>query len=103
LQNISFEYDHVEVLDSISATFRRGETIGIVGPSGAGKSTLISLLLRLYDPTRGKILFDGVDIREFRHGDLMNKCGIVLQEPFLFLDTIANNIRMPRPEALWRK
>jgi subfamily B ATP-binding cassette protein MsbA len=99
LQNISFEYDHVEVLDSISATFRRGETIGIVGPSGAGKSTLISLLLRLYDPTRGKILFDGVDIREFRHGDLMNKCGIVLQEPFLFLDTIANNIRMPRPEA----
>lgn len=99
LQNLSFEYDSVAVLESISATFQRGETIGIVGPSGAGKSTLMALLLRLYDPTGGRILYDGVDLRRFRHTDLMDLCGIVLQEPFLFLETIANNIRMPRPEA----
>ena len=99
LQDVSFQYDSVAVLESISATFKRGETIGIVGPSGAGKSTLMALLLRLYDPTGGRILFDGVDLRRFRHADLMDLCGIVLQEPFLFLETIANNIRMPRPEA----
>ena len=99
LQDVSFEYDEVNVLHSISATFQRGETIGIVGPSGAGKSTLLSLLLRMHDPTGGKILFDGVDLRRFRHADLMDLCGIVLQEPFLFLETIANNIRMPRPDA----
>ncbi len=99
LQDVFFRYDSVAVLESISATFKRGETIGIVGPSGAGKSTLMALLLRLYDPTGGRILFDGVDLRRFRHADLMDLCGIVLQEPFLFLETIANNIRMPRPEA----
>ena len=99
LQDVSFKYDSVAVLESISATFKWGETIGIVGPSGAGKSTLMALLLRLYDPTGGRILFDGVDLRRFRHADLMDLCGIVLQEPFLFLETIANNIRMPRPEA----
>jgi subfamily B ATP-binding cassette protein MsbA len=99
LQDVSFEYDNEKVLESISAIFKRGETIGIVGPSGAGKSTLLGLLLRLHDPTSGQILFDGVDLRRYRHADLMDLCGIVLQEPFLFLETIANNIRMPRPEA----
>jgi subfamily B ATP-binding cassette protein MsbA len=99
LRDVSFAYDEQIVLDSISATFRRGETIGIVGPSGAGKSTLISLLLRLYDPTHGRILYDGVDIRELHHAELLDQCAIVLQEPFLFVDTIANNIRFTRPDA----
>jgi ABC-type multidrug transport system fused ATPase/permease subunit len=99
LHDVSFGYDDRQVLRGVSATFHRGETIGIVGPSGAGKSTLIGLLLRLYDPTRGRILYDGTDLREVRHGDLMDMSAIVLQEPFLFLDTIANNIRMARPEA----
>ena len=76
-----------------------GETIGIVGPTGAGKSTLLSLLLRFYDPTEGAILFDGVDLRDLRHADLMDRSSIVLQEPFLFIDTIANNIRIGRSEA----
>src|SRR5207302_316627 len=75
------------------------ERVGIVGPSGAGKSTLVALLLRLYDPTAGSIVFDGVDLRQIRHADLLDKCAIVLQEPFLFIDTIANNIRMARPNA----
>jgi ABC-type multidrug transport system fused ATPase/permease subunit len=70
-----------------------------VGPTGAGKSTLLSLLLRFYDPTDGAILFDGIDLRDIRHADLMQASSIVLQEPFLFIDTIANNIRIGRPAA----
>jgi len=96
---VSFAYDGQAALNGISAVIRRGETIGIVGPSGAGKSTLLSLLLRFYDPTDGAILFDGVDLRDIRHADLMDRSSIVLQEPFLFIETIANNIRIGRPEA----
>jgi ABC-type multidrug transport system fused ATPase/permease subunit len=70
-----------------------------VGPSGAGKSTLISLLLRLYDTTAGSVLLDGVDIRNVRQRDYLNLCAIVMQEPFLFVDTVANNIRAARPDA----
>jgi ATP-binding cassette subfamily B protein len=56
-------------------------------------------MLRLYEPTRGRILLDGLDLRDIRHADYLDLCSIVLQEPFLFLDTIANNIRFARPEA----
>ncbi len=99
LDDVSFTYGDRQVLDSVSATFRRGETIGIVGPSGTGKSTLISLLLRFYDPTSGRILLDGVDLRDVRHADYMSRCAIVLQEPFLFIDSISENIRAGRPDA----
>jgi subfamily B ATP-binding cassette protein MsbA len=99
LDDVSFAYDGHLVLDSINATFQRGETIGIVGPSGAGKTTLVALMLRLYDPNSGRITFDGVDLRNIKHADLMDQSAIVLQEPFLFLDTIANNIRISRPDA----
>jgi ATP-binding cassette, subfamily B, bacterial MsbA len=99
LRNVSFAYEGQPALSGITAAIHRGETIGIVGPTGAGKSTLLSLLLRLYDPTDGAILFDGVDIRNIRHADLMHASSLVLQEPFLFIDTIANNIRIGRPEA----
>ncbi len=98
-RNVSFAYDGQLALSGISSVIRRGETIGIVGATGAGKSTLLSLLLRFYDPTSGAILLDGVDLRDIRHGDLMHLSSIVLQEPFLFIDTIANNIRIGRPEA----
>ena len=99
LRNVSFTYDGQPTVSDISAVVRRGETIGIVGPTGAGKSTLLSLLLRFYDPTEGTVLFDGVDLRMLRHRDVMHLSSIVLQEPFLFVDTIANNIRIGRPEA----
>src|SRR5882762_6794993 len=99
LRNVSFNYGLAPALSGLSAVIYRGETIGIVGPTGSGKSTLISLLLRFYDPTSGAILFDGVDLRDVRHADLMNLSSIVLQEPFLFSDTIANNIRIGRPAA----
>jgi ABC-type multidrug transport system fused ATPase/permease subunit len=99
LENVSFQYRTQMVLLTVSATFHRGETIGIVGPSGAGKSTLLALLLRFYEPTRGRILFDGIDLREIRHADLMEHSALVLQEPFVFRDTVANNIRWSRPDA----
>jgi ABC-type multidrug transport system fused ATPase/permease subunit len=99
LRNLSFSYDGQRGLSGISAVIQGGETIGIVGPTGAGKSTLLSLLLRFYDPTDGAILFDGVDLRDLRHADLMKLSSLVLQEPFLFIDTVGNNIRIGRPEA----
>jgi len=99
LRDVSFSYDGQPCLEGISARIRRGETVGIVGPSGAGKSTLLSLLLRFHDPTHGAILFDGVDLRNLRHADLMRSCALVQQDPFLFDDTIANNIRLGRPDA----
>jgi ABC-type multidrug transport system fused ATPase/permease subunit len=99
LRNVSFAYEGQAALRNISARILRGETIGIVGPSGAGKSTLLSLLLRFYDPSEGAILFDGLDLRDARHADVMRLSSIVPQEPFLFVETIANNIRIGRPEA----
>jgi subfamily B ATP-binding cassette protein MsbA len=99
LDGLSFAYDDRCVLEGVSATFRRGETIGIVGPSGAGKSTLVALMLRLYAPTAGRVLYDGIDLRELCHADLLDQCALVPQEPFVFVDTIANNIRFARPGA----
>src|SRR5207245_8431843 len=95
----SFRYDGQPGVNQLSGGDQRGGTNWIVGPTGAGKSTLLSLLLRFYDPTDGAILFDGVDLRDLRHRDVMRLSSIVLQEPFLFIDTIANNIRIGRPEA----
>ena len=70
-----------------------------MGPSGAGKSTLVALMLRLYAPTAGRVLYDGIDLRELCHADLLDQCALVPQEPFVFVDTIANNIRFARPGA----
>jgi ABC-type multidrug transport system fused ATPase/permease subunit len=99
LRDVSFGYGDTMALQSISATFHRGETIGIVGPSGAGKSTLMALLLGFYEPARGAVLYDGLDEREIVRADLMDLCAIVLQEPFLFGASVADNIRAGRPEA----
>ena len=99
IRHVSFNYGGRETLRDVSATIRRGETIGIVGPSGAGKSTLLSLLLRFYDPTGGAILFDGVDLRQLRHADIVHASALVLQDSYLFPGTIADNIRFGRPDA----
>ena len=99
LDQLSFSHDSRPVLDGVTARFGAGERIGIVGPSGAGKSTLVSLLLRFYDPSSGAIRLDGVDLRDIRHADWMDRTAIVLQEPVVFHDTVANNIRLGRPDA----
>jgi len=96
--NVSFRSGEGDtVLDGISLTIRKGEVVAVVGPSGAGKSTLIDLVPRFYDPTAGRILIDGVDLRRVRLRSLREKIGIVTQETILFNDTVWNNICYGQP------
>ncbi|HPO51920.1 MAG TPA: ATP-binding cassette domain-containing protein, partial [bacterium] len=90
--NVSFDYGGKPVLKNINLEILRGEKIGIVGPIGVGKSSLICLLLRLYEPEEGLILFDDIDIKKFTLKSLREKIGFVSQEPIIFSDTIRNNI-----------
>jgi ATP-binding cassette subfamily B protein len=102
-RNVSFRYETQEpgdyVLKNINFTAEPGEIIGLVGHSGSGKTTLVNLLLRFYDPTEGSILIDGYDLRDVKLQSLREQIGIVLQEPFLFSGTIAENIAYGRPDA----
>lgn len=103
--DVSFAYEDHEgpVLEDISFTIAKGEVVALVGPSGGGKSTMVDLLPRFYDPQEGRILFDGVDLRELRLDDLRAHMGIVTQEVILFHDTVAGNIAYGRevdPERL---
>lgn len=99
-ENVGFAYSADRIaLQGLTFEARAGQRIGIAGHTGAGKSTLISLLLRFYDPTSGRILLDGVDLRDYSLRDLRNQFGIVLQEPVLFAGSIGDNIAYARPEA----
>ena len=93
-ENVSFAYGAEPVLRNVSFEVRPGERVGIVGATGAGKSTLISLLLRFYDVTGGRIVIDGVDIRQMDLAELRKLFGLVLQDVHLFSGTIAGNIRL---------
>ena len=92
MNTLKTEYDWV--LRDVSFTIEPGETVAIVGHTGAGKTTIISLLLRFYDVQKGAIRIDGVDIRDMDLGDLRRRYGVVLQDPFLFSGTVADNIRL---------
>ncbi|KAG8221227.1 P-loop containing nucleoside triphosphate hydrolase protein [Butyriboletus roseoflavus] len=94
-ENVGFEYPSrkgVQILDDFNLEIGVGENVAIVGKSGGGKSSVQSLLLRYYDPVRGKVTFDGQDIREFNPSSWRNIIGIVPQDPVLFTGTIASNI-----------
>ena len=99
-RDIEFSYKTDEpVLDGINLLVNRGETIAIVGPNGCGKSTLMNLVPRFYDPVKGQVTIDGVDLREVRLRELRARLGIVSQQSSLFNDTVANNIRYGSPGA----
>ncbi len=85
------------VLRDVSFRVRPGESIAFVGATGAGKTSLINLLARFYDPQRGRILVDGVDVRDLDQAELRRHLGVVLQDPFLFAGTIEHNIRLQNP------
>lgn len=98
--HVSFSYDNGDpVLEDVSFRIEPGETLAIVGETGAGKSTIVKLLSRLYDPTSGKVLVDGKDLRGIRGSSLRSRMGVVLQDTFLFTGTIEENIRYGRPGA----
>lgn len=96
--NLSFSYESEPVLRDVSFEVQRGEIVALVGPSGAGKSTIADLVLRFYDPDAGRILLDGVDIRELKLEEYRRLFGIVAQENLLFNDTVAANIAYAQPE-----
>jgi ABC-type multidrug transport system fused ATPase/permease subunit len=94
-KNVRFGYlENEEVLHGISFKVKAGETIAIVGATGAGKSTIINLLNRFYEINSGAILIDGINIRDYKLNSLRSKIAVVLQDVFLFADTIANNISL---------
>lgn len=98
--DVHAEYNPGEpVLRGISINAPAGQTIAIVGPTGAGKTTIINLLPRFWDTSAGRITIDGIDIRTVTQESLRRQIGIVLQDSFLFSDTVMNNIRYGRPEA----
>jgi ATP-binding cassette subfamily B protein len=103
LRDVGFRYGTRQVLHDINLHIRPGEMIGLVGQTGAGKSTLVNLICRFYDVQEGAILVDGVDVRRFRVADFRRHIGIVLQEPFLFYGTVAENIAYGRPDASRRQ
>ena len=99
LRNVGFRYGTRSVTRDISINIKPGEMIGLVGHSGSGKSTMVNLICRFYDVTEGAILIDGVDIRSLPVAEYRKHIGLVLQEPFLFFGTIAENIAYGKPEA----
>ena len=100
LENVSFAYDiHEPVLRGIDLEVAPGRCVAILGPTGSGKSALMSLIPRFYDPTAGRVLVDGRDVRELDLDDLRRNIGLVFQESFLFSHTVAANIAFGHPQA----
>ncbi len=98
-KDLNFSYEDIPILKNINITIKKGKTIALVGSSGAGKSTLADLLPRFHDATGGKLLVDGIDVRDYSVHSLRSQMSIVTQEPILFNDTIANNIALGTPNA----
>jgi ATP-binding cassette subfamily B multidrug efflux pump len=99
-ENVRFGYQvDVPILKNMSLEAQPGETIALVGPTGAGKTTIINLLTRFYDIQAGSIRIDGMDIRTIKRDDLRRQLGLVLQDTYLFSDTVMENIRLGRLDA----
>ena len=98
-RDVHFDYGEGEILRGIDLEVQPGEVIAFVGRTGTGKSTLMDLLLRFHDPTRGSIEIDGIDLRDLQRNSFLDHVAIVTQEPFLFDETIAENIRYGQRDA----
>ncbi len=98
--DVTFGYaPGVPVIHDVDLLVRAGETVAFVGPTGAGKSTIAKLVTRFYDPTEGRVLIDGYDLRDLKIGSLRRQLGVVPQEPFLFTGTVRENIAFAHPDA----
>ena len=99
-ENVSFKYEKdTKILENLSFSVKKGETIAIVGPTGSGKSSLVHLLLRLYDYDSGAIKIDGIELKDIERKWIRNNIGIVLQEPFLYARTIKENIMIAKLDS----
>lgn len=98
-RDVCFSYENRQVLNNVSFTIKKGETVALVGPSGGGKSTISDLISRFYDPMQGEILIDGRPLTDFKIESVRRLMGIVAQDTILFNDTIEGNIRMGNNEA----
>jgi ATP-binding cassette subfamily B protein len=97
-ERVSFAYRPDDpILTDLSFSISAGEHVALVGPTGSGKTTVIRLLCRLYEPQQGRILLDGVDIRELPIAALRERLGVVLQDTFLFSGNVADNLRLDAP------
>jgi subfamily B ATP-binding cassette protein MsbA len=98
-RDVSFAYDGTPVLSGISLAARPGDVVAVVGRTGAGKTTLLDLLCRFYDPQRGAVLVNGVDLKEASRRSLLSRIAVVTQEAFLFNTSIGENIRYGKRDA----
>ena len=99
-EQVDFGYESSPlVLKHVNLNIQPGECVGIIGPTGAGKTTIAALLMRFYDPERGRIFLDGLDLRDYRLDDLRQQFSVVLQDPILFSTTISENIAYGKPSA----
>lgn len=98
-EDVSFTHGERPILQNISFVIEPGQTVALLGPSGSGKTTIVSLLLRLFDPTDGRILIDGLDLSTLSRKSARQQFGVVLQEPFLYGKTLTENIRLGRGTA----
>ena len=100
VNNVSFRYvPEKQILSDVTLTVAKGKRIGIVGPSASGKTSLVNLVMRFYDPEKGEILADKINLKDLKLGDYYQNIGIMLQEDFLFSGTVLENIRYGKPDA----
>lgn len=98
-ENIEFNYGDKQVFSNLNLELKAGQSLAVVGPSGGGKSTIVSLMMRFFDPVSGAVKRNGVDIRDFTIESIRANIGLVMQDNFLFNDTIAANIAYGKPDA----
>ncbi|MGP6139075.1 MULTISPECIES: ABC transporter ATP-binding protein [unclassified Jeotgalibaca] len=105
-ENVSFAFSdepEVDVIHDISFSIKAGETLGVLGETGSGKSTLVNLISRFFDPTKGRVLIDGIDIKEMNVINLRQQIAVVMQDVFLFSDTIKHNITYGAPKVPFQR